>query len=223
MDQLIAEILPYSVAVALSPMPIVALLLILFSKNAKINSIFFWLGWILGLSVIVIVFSFLITSTAGDSTSIGGISIKSVVDGLLGLLLILFAINQLKNRPREGQPGHNPKWMSAIESFKPLQALGLGLMLAAINFKNTPMGIAVAASIGRLSTSTDNSLTALGIYLLIGGSTIILPAIGFILFRNKLERPLNALKVWLITNNAVIMFVLFLILGVSLISKAFGG
>jgi len=39
MDKHIADILPYATAVALSPMPVAALVLMLLSKKAKINSV----------------------------------------------------------------------------------------------------------------------------------------------------------------------------------------
>src|SRR3989344_2989663 len=55
MDKVVASVLPYAVAVALSPMPIAALILMLLSNRAKVNSIMFLIGWIAGLFLLGVV------------------------------------------------------------------------------------------------------------------------------------------------------------------------
>ena len=58
---------------------------------------------------------------------------------------------------------------------------------------------------------------------LIASTTILIPTIGFLLFGDKINGTLNDLKQWLIANNATILFVLFLYIGISLLSKAIEG
>lgn len=220
MEQSIASILPLSLAVALSPMPIAALLLMLLSNKAKINSVMFSTGWIVGLAVLVYAVSFLVS---GSSSSIkaSGFSLKQIIDIALGILLVFFAIKQWKGRPKKGQSATMPKWMSAVVSFSPVKAFAVGFLLATVNFKNTPVGIAVGTTLSHLSSS--GQLTGFIVYLLLASSTILLPTLAFLAFGKSLQGTISSLKTWLINNNATIMFVLFLIIGVMLISKAFGG
>ncbi len=220
MEHSIANILPLSIAVALSPMPIAALLLMLLSNKAKINSIMFTLGWIVGLAVLVYAVSFLVSSSTTPASA-SGFSLKQIIDIALGVLLVFFAIKQWKSRPKKGQSAKMPKWMSTVVSFSPIKAFAIGFLLATVNFKNTPVGIAVGTSLSHLSES--GQLTGFIVYLLLASCTILLPTLAFLLFGKSLQGTLTALKTWLINNNATIMFVLFLIIGAMLISKAFGG
>lgn len=219
MEKHIADILPYATAVALSPMPIAALILMLLSKRAKINSIAFSFGWILGLAVLVFIVSSLVGLSDSDVHAATGFSIKTLIDLVLGILLLILAFSQWKKRTKQGQEPSMPKWMSAIETFSPVKAFGIGFALATLNVKNTPMGITVGAVI---SDAGSAGSAVLIVYLLLASSTITIPTIGFLLFGKKLEPGLEKLKTWLIGNNATIMFVLFLILGVVILSKALG-
>ncbi|HBL8262361.1 TPA: GAP family protein, partial [Listeria monocytogenes] len=47
------------------------------------------------------------------------------------------------------------------------------------------------------------------------------PTIAFLLAGSKLNNVLDSTRKWLIQNNSVIMAVLFLFIGLSVISKAF--
>lgn len=223
MDRMTAELLPYAVAVALSPMPIAALLLMLLSKRAKINSVLFAIGWIMGLAGLVLVVTFLVGKSAHTVSYDTGFNLKALIDGVLGVVLLGFALKQWKNRAKPGKTPKMPKWMSAVESFSPIKALAIGFLLATLNLKNTPMGITAGAAISQLAKNPAEQSAGVMIYLVLASCTITVPVMLFLLFGNGLKKTLQTLKEWLVGNNATIMFVLFLILGIVLISKALGG
>lgn len=52
MGQGISEILTFAVGVAISPVPIVAVILMLFSQRARINGPAFLVGWVLALGAV---------------------------------------------------------------------------------------------------------------------------------------------------------------------------
>ena len=56
-------------------------------------------------------------------------------------------------------------------------------------------------------------------YVLLAASTIVVPVVGFLVARDRLRRPLDSLRSWLERENAVIMGVVLLILGVVVIAK----
>lgn len=219
MERLIAEIIPIATAVALSPMPIVATLLILLSVRPRVNGITFLAGWILGLILLVFIMSSLIS---GSEEAAGSHSIRSIINGVLGVLLIIFALKQWEKRTRAGEKPKVPKWMASIESFSPLKSFAAGLGLATLNFKNTPLGIAAATIMSRADTAAGQ-IELLIVYLIIGSTTVAVPVIAVFLYGKKIQGTLNTLKEWLVYHNNAIMFVLFLILGALLLSKAFGG
>jgi hypothetical protein len=51
----IGDILPLAIGVAISPVPIIAVILMLFSKKAKGNSLAFLVGWVLGLAIVGVI------------------------------------------------------------------------------------------------------------------------------------------------------------------------
>ena len=52
MESALGSILPQAIGVAISPVPIIAVILMLFSKRARSNGIAFLVGWVLALVVV---------------------------------------------------------------------------------------------------------------------------------------------------------------------------
>ena len=52
MGQGISEVLPFAIGIAISPIPIIAIILILFSNRATANGLAFLFGWVAGLAVV---------------------------------------------------------------------------------------------------------------------------------------------------------------------------
>ena len=48
----ISEVLTFAVGVAISPVPIIAVTLMLFSQRARVNGLMFLLGWVVALAVV---------------------------------------------------------------------------------------------------------------------------------------------------------------------------
>ena len=90
MSQVIGGILPLAVGVAISPIPIIAAILMLLSPKARATSVGFMIGWLAGIVVAVLVFialsSVIAQSDDGSSTTAGVITI------ILGGLLVLLAV-----------------------------------------------------------------------------------------------------------------------------------
>ena len=68
---------------------------------------------------------------------------------ILGAGLLLIAARQLRGRPHGEDQAPMPKWMGAIENFKPAAALGTGALLAGANPKNLLLAVAGAATIAQ--------------------------------------------------------------------------
>ena len=103
LGQTIGDLLPLALAVAICPIPIIAVILMLFSQRARANSAMFLLGWIVGvLGVTVVV---LIIANTQDLTQSNGQPEDSVstVKLVLGVLLILLAAREWRGRPKEGE------------------------------------------------------------------------------------------------------------------------
>ena len=84
MGQGISEVLPFAIGIAISPIPIIAIVLILFSNRATVNGLSFLFGWVLGLAVVgTAVYLFADAANAAtDSTTSDSISWGKIVLGV---------------------------------------------------------------------------------------------------------------------------------------------
>ena len=132
MGAAIGQVLPLVVGVALSPVPIIAVTLMLMSQRARLNGPLFVIGWLTGLAVIGVVV--LAVAGPGDASSDGEPATwVSVLKLVLGLLLLLLAVRQWHGRPRPGKEVEAPKWMGSVERFSPGKAAGAGAVLSGAN------------------------------------------------------------------------------------------
>jgi threonine/homoserine/homoserine lactone efflux protein len=222
MGQAIGEILPLAVGVAISPVPIIAIVLILGTPRARSNGPAFALGWIAGLTIVGGV---LLALANGNSQADDGgpETWVSIVKLALGVLFVLVAARTWHTRPRAGREAAMPKWMQAIDTFTAGKSLGFGAILSGVNPKNLALTIAAATAIAQTGSSGGEAAVALAVFILVGSLSIIAPVGISFAMGAKGAVVLEEIKQWMAAHNAAIMTVLLLVLGVKLIGDAIGG
>lgn len=213
MGRVIGELLPLAIGVAISPLPIIAAIVMLLSRRAGPTSLGLLVGWVVGIVV----------ATVGLDESSGPSTAGSWVKIGLGVLLLVLAARQWRGRPRPGQPVTMPKWMSAIDSFTLGKAAGLGFALSAVNPKNLVICATAGATIGAAALSGGQVAVAVAVFTVIGASTVAAPVVGYGLAKERMRRPLDELRHWLEVHNNAVMTVLLLVIGVTVIGKGIGG
>lgn len=219
MGQIIAGILSPAVGVLISPFPIVGLILILLSERARANSIFYMLGWILGNATVFTIA--MLCMSAGAASQDDPSTLAKIIALLLGILLIVFAVKEFCGRLKTGEDVKTPKWFDKMSKISPLGAAGFGVLLSALNPKNALLSVSAGAAVGAMKTSSSHEVAAVIIYMLIASASIIVPTTAFLFAGKRLEKPLSTMRVWLVQNNAIIMSVLMLMIGINMIGKAF--
>ncbi len=214
----ISEILTFAVGVAISPVPIIAVTLMLFSQRARINGPAFLLGWVVALAVVSAIAYTLAdqANAATDSTTGDTIAWGKIVFGALFLLL---AARNWQHRPAPGTQPEMPKWMAGIDALKPGKALGLALLLAGVNPKNLMLAAAAGAGLAQLGLSTGDAVGSLIVFVIVGSLTIAGPVVYYLLGGPGAKARLDEMKNWLALHNDAVMAVLFLVFGVNLIAK----
>lgn len=222
MGAAIGQALPLAVGVALSPVPIITVVLMLMSQRARLNGTGFVLGWLAGLAVL----GAIVLAIAGpaDASDHGKPATwVSVLKLVLGLLLVLVAVRQWRGRPRSGQEVEAPKWMGSIERFNPGQAVGAGAVLSGLNPKNTLLAVGAAAGIAQTGIGGADQAIAYIVFAIVATLGVAAPVVMYFALGDRSRQVLTGLRDWMGEHNAVIMAVLCLVIGAKLIGDAISG
>jgi len=222
MGQAIGEMLPLAIGIAISPLPIIAIILMLITPKARSNGLAFLGGWMLGLAVVgttVVI----VANTASIATSSGPSRTVSIVKLVLGLLLLFVAWRQFKKRPKPGEEAPMPKWMRALDGFTPTRSLAIGALLSGVNPKNLILNATAAAGIAATGLAGVQQAVVLIVLIVVGSLGIIAPVGVYFAMGDKAALVLDGWKAWLAANNATVMTVLFVVFGFVLIGKGIGG
>jgi hypothetical protein len=222
MGQAIGGALPLAIGVALSPVPIIAVVLMLTTRRARLNGPLFLLGWLAGLAAVGAIV-LCVAGPAGASSSGSPATWVSWGKVALGLLLLLVAVRQFRRRPKDGARAPLPQWMARIDGIKPLAACGLAALLAGVNPKNLLLAVGGAASIAQTGISGGEQALAYLVFALVGTLGVGSPVVIYFALGPRADKLLAGLKDWMGEHNAVIMSVLCLVIGVKLIGDAISG
>jgi threonine/homoserine/homoserine lactone efflux protein len=222
MGQGISEVLPFAIGIAISPVPIIAVILMLFSDRARVNGPAFLFGWMAGLAVVGTVV-YVVADSANAATDTSASDTVSWGKVALGVLLLGLARRNWAKRPAPGEAAELPKWMATVESMAPGRAFVLAVLLSVVNPKNLVLTVGAAAGLGQIvGLSTGDAIVALAVFVVVSSLAIIF-AVGYNAFGGASARKtLEDLKTWMVEHNHAVMAVLLLVFGVVLISKGLG-
>lgn len=222
MGDAIGQVLSFGVGVALSPIPIIGVVLMLGTPQARANGLAFIAGWIFGLAVVGTIV-LLAASGAGASNSGAPADWVSIVKLALGVLLVIIAVRQWHARPRGSAEPELPGWMKTIDTFTPPKAAGMAVLLSAVNPKNLLLVVGAAAAIAQTGASTVDQAVALLVFVLLGTLGPGIPVAIYFLMRERAAAILEGMRGWMARENATIMAVLCSVIGAKLIGDAISG
>ncbi|MEU4672396.1 GAP family protein [Amycolatopsis sp. NPDC023774] len=222
MNGVIGDLLPFAVGVAISPVPVIAVILMLLAPRAAAASVGYLLGWVAGIVVATTVVALVLGATTGTEEGTGPSTVTAIVLLLLGVGCLALAFGQWRARPTPGTQATLPTWMATIDRFTQVKAVGLGFLLAAVNPKNLAMAVAAGAVVAGGGLSVAENVVAVAVYTVVAASTVLVPVVGYLVARKRMTPTLTSLRKWLEHNNAVVMAVVLLVIGAVLIGKGIG-
>lgn len=223
MNDAFGQMLPFALVIALSLIPIVAVIAMLFSQRAIANGSAFLAGWVVGVGGGLA----LLTVLAGAGDLLGSDDAPSatavVLRFLLGVLLLGAAVKKWRGRPQPGEAVAMPGWMARIDGIGVFGAFGLAVLLGGVNPKNLLMNIAAAAVLASEALRGADQAVAIVLYTAVASFSVAL-AVGYrVLAGERGAVTLERMRGWLAANNATVMSVLFLVFGVKLVGDAITG
>lgn len=221
MENAIGQILAFAVGIAISPIPIIGVILMLATPRARSNGPAFVAGWVAGLAavgtIVLLLFSGADADTSGPSGWVNFLKL------LLGIGLLLVAVKKWRSRPAEGEEPEMPSWMKSVDHFTPGRSAGLGVALSAVNPKNLILIASAAAAIAETGVSAGDQAVALIVFILIATIGAGAPVAIYFVMGERSKPILDGLKARMSHNNAAIMAVICLVIGAKLIGDAMSG
>ncbi len=221
MHGVLGTLLPLAIAVTISPIPIIAEILLLFSKKPVAAASAYLVGFVIGVALILGVL--ILVANAVDLSKSGPAKGAGTLQLVLGVVLLVAAVRRFRGRPKHDEATPAPKWMNGIGSFTPGKSLGVGTALGAANPKNIAVGVAAAAAISSAGLSTGQTVVSMVVYVIIAAAGVAAPLVVMVSLGDKAKGILDTWKTWLGLNNATVMAVLLLVFGVVLVGKGIAG
>jgi hypothetical protein len=213
--QALGQVLSQAIGIAISPVPIILVIVVLFSRRAMTNAAAFLVGW--GLGVLAV---FLIASAAVDgATDDGPADTQGVIQLLLGLVFLVLAVRQWRSRPAPGATPEPPAFLAKVETMGPAVALGLGLLLTAANPKNLALLVSAGAEVGDLSLDAGDLVVVAVVFLLITMIGVAAPVVLTLALGDRAQGILHGWQDWLSRNNNTVMLVLFAVLAFKMLGS----
>ncbi|GAB7186721.1 GAP family protein [Kitasatospora sp. Ki12] len=230
MGEAVGSMLASAVAVAISPLPLISVILVLTAPHrqarrtgtaspaGRANAVAFTAGWLLGLAAptaLVVVAGTALTRAQTAPTWSSWLKLA------LGALLLLSAARQWHDRPRAGHVTPPPAWLRAVDRFTAARSAGLALALAAGSPRTLLPVVGGAASIAATSTGPGAEALAAALLVVIGSLCTLLPlAVHLVRGGARSARVLGEWRAWTATHQAAILTTVPVVLGAGYLGDA---
>ncbi len=217
----IGHILPIALAVAISSVPIMATVAILLSPKGAKTALPFLIGWVLGMAVIVSVFTLGAQAIPSPRSDRRPDTVIATIEILVGLTLVVLAIIEWR-RARRHPSDAMPKWLGSVDKLGPWSAFGIAFALNA-RPKGLLLAIAAGLAIRAPELSVGESAIVILIYTIIGASTVAVPVILALADPKGMQPRLLEMKDWITRNHATVTALIVILIGVFIIGTGLAG
>ena len=185
---MVLDLVILGLVITLSPLTLVAFILLLAAKGGIWKGLAFILGW---MACLVAVIAAVVLATGGDpprqhtapSTAV------LVVKALLGVLLIWTGI---RRRRRRGLPRKPPTWMGWLDRMSPWAAVGFGAFMQPWSL------VAIgAATVVQAKLSTVGDWLALVVFCLLATSSFLVMELYAVLSPEAAAARLGRIRTWI--------------------------
>ena len=208
MLNIVGGLVPAAIGVALSPTALIELILVLFSKRARVNGVVFVATMIASIMAVAAIGAFAMKVTTDESTDQPSTA-KGVALLVVGALALVMAWRNWMRRSDKSVP----KVFDTIANMGPGAVFVLALGAVPLNPKNLVMVLAAGAQAGASGEPTATIVWALVVFALLATLPFLI-AIGYVLIAGDgAQQRLGTVRDWLMGNNRLIMAVVLGLLG----------
>ncbi|MEV7028239.1 GAP family protein [Kitasatospora sp. NPDC093558] len=220
MGEAVGAMLVSAAGIAISPQPLIAVILLPATPRGRANALALTAGWTATLgaiAAIVVAGGSRLGSEGGEPTWSWWLKLT------LGVLLVLLALMQWRDRPREGHVTAPPGWMRSVHRYTAPRSAALGASLVAASPKNLVLAVGGAASIAASTANGAGKAVAAALMVFLGSLCALLPLAARLLRGDGSARTLDEWKAWTAAHHAAITTTVLAVLGTSYVGDAVTG
>ena len=121
--------------------------------------------------------------------------------------------------------GRHPSCRNGWErstTFTPVKSAAAGALLSGLNPKNLLFAVAAGTAIAQTGIAGVEQAVAYAVFALIATIGVAIPVVVYFSLGDRAPAMLQRLQEWMAQNNAVIMSVLMLVIGVKVLGDGLG-
>jgi len=204
MNQLITSLILPALAIALNPIPIIAVVTLLSTDHGKRNA-FAFIASVIAVMLAVGVLTIFVLGA--KSSSQGTVTTgQAAAQTLFGVVFL--ALSALQWRAKPSATDEPPGWMRMIDKAGIVASVVMALALTNYALLTAGAGKIRAAGVG-----TTPQAEALAFFILLAVSTVIAPLVLYLVRPVWAREQLGRLQVWLTKHNRVILMIVFGLMG----------
>jgi hypothetical protein len=220
MWDVVLHMLPFAVGIAISPVPIITVILMLFTPRPRSNGAGFVLGWFLGIGIpALVVFMVDRVINQGDvATPPSRMALNLRI--AVGVILILVAAWNWMHRNKQDVENKKPLLMRVVDSITPWKAIVLGFLFADVtNPKNLALTVAGCMAITAGHLSAFGNAIVLTLFTGMASLGVALPVLLFLSGGDAAKLTVEQWRQWLMKHKKGVMALLFFVFGIALLVR----
>ncbi len=209
---LLAKLFALAFVIASSPITVIPAVLVLHAPRPRPTGLAFLGGWLLSLIALTALFT-------GASELLGGLhksppAWASWVRVVIGSALILFGVYRWLTRNRQHD---TPRWMRSFSTLTPLRAGVTGAVLGLVRPEVLIICALAGLALGTGGLGVVGGWLAGAFFVAVSASTVAIPILAYAGAGDRLDEPLERLKVWMEQNHAALLAVVLVLIGLMVL------
>ena len=221
MSRAVGEVLSYGVLVAISLVPMIGIIVILFSSRARVNGPVFVLGWAAPLAAVSGVV-YVLADGPHATTSWTRSAAVSWIKLVLGALCFVMAIRVLRTATSRGEE-LMPRWFASIDGLTAPRAFGIATFCAIVSPKNLVLTVGAGVAVAKLGVPSSDAVAALLVFVVLASFTVAVPLLYYLVAGPRAKPALKRLKDWLLAHGKGVTLVVLVAFGGALVADALSG
>jgi threonine/homoserine/homoserine lactone efflux protein len=213
----VSQALPYSLGIALRPVPIGASVVFLSCRDGLAKGASFALGWIAGLAATALVLALIVGSADLSTSDQLWIAVPELMLGV-GFLAVSAAIWLWHDRRRS-----MPAWLDAVEHLTRARSAAVGVVASAANPKVAALTLGAVLALAQMDAGRWETVWTLVIFTAIGALGVAVPVLFARAAPRRASAVLSRLHSWLERHDAAVLIVLGLVVGAIFVMDGLRG